>query len=122
MTLSEEEVEEILRSVGAREDFFEVSLSIDHSICRLGECKLCLDHCPTQALFQAKQVEIIPQLCTGCGSCILLCMVPGCMKLKRKRKDDGKEEILSTPEDVLLSVNADNHKKRNNLLNRIIES
>ncbi|MHA2330956.1 MAG: hypothetical protein ACXAEU_02930 [Candidatus Hodarchaeales archaeon] len=108
--------EKLKEQVGARKDFEGCSIEINHSTCRLGECQLCLLNCPTNALYQQNRVEIIHELCVGCGSCVLLCMVPGCIKLTRTRSKTGKIEVLTTPKEVIKSIGAENSKKRRKLV------
>ena len=50
--------------------------------------------------------------CIGCGACVLVCMVPGCIKLVRERKDNHKKETLTIPKDVEKSLNALNKRKK----------
>ncbi|MFX0094695.1 MAG: hypothetical protein ACFFBD_23365 [Candidatus Hodarchaeota archaeon] len=110
-------IQKIIDDLGIkREDFEFVELKIDHSICRLGECRLCLEHCPTNALYQSDKVELIPDLCIACAGCILLCMVPKCMKLTRIRKVTGQKEVLQTTTEVKNLINAQNSKKRQKIL------
>lgn len=110
MALDEKTLKELLKDTP---DLFQnISLTIDHPICILGECRLCLDKCPTNALYQKERVELIPELCIGCGGCVLVCMVPGCIKLVRERKNNHKKEILTVPKDVEKSLNAVNKRKK----------
>ena len=46
------------------------------------------------------------------GGCVLVCMVPGCIKLVRERKNNHKKEILTVPKDVEKSLNAVNKRKK----------
>jgi len=110
MTIDENTLKELLKD--APDLFQNVSLTIDHATCRLGECRICIDKCPTNALFQQERVELIPELCVGCGGCVLLCMVPGCIKLVRVRKDTGQKETLTIPRDVEKSLRALNKRKK----------
>ena len=113
MALDEKTLKELLKDTP---DLFQnISLTIDHPICILGQCRLCLDKCPTNALYQKERVELIPELCIGCGACVLVCMVPGCIKLVRERKDNHKKETLSVPKDVEKSLNAVNKRKKRNV-------
>ena len=110
VTIDENTLKALLKDVP--DLFHNISLTIDHPICRLGECRLCLDKCPTNALYQKERVELIPELCNGCGGCVLVCMVPGCIQLTRTRNETGKQEVLSTPKEVEKSLRALNKRKK----------
>ena len=71
MPIDEKTLKELLKD--APDHYKYISLSIDHAICRLGECRLCIDKCPTTAFYQKDRVELIPELCVGCGICQYRC-------------------------------------------------
>ena len=51
---------ELLSSIGVEDFFKEGNISIDKRTCWGIECKLCIDACPSSALFwQAGEVKII---------------------------------------------------------------
>lgn len=110
MSIDEKTLKELLKD--APDHYRYINLSIDHAICILGECRLCIDKCPTNAFYQKERVELIPELCVGCGACVLVCMVPGCIILTRERKDTGRKETLTTPKDVEKSLSALNKRKK----------
>jgi Na+-translocating ferredoxin:NAD+ oxidoreductase RNF subunit RnfB len=104
--------EELLASTGVKEFFPEGSINIDKRTCWGVECKLCIEKCPTNALYwKAGEVGIVDDLCVYCGACVLCCMVDDCIKVKRKR-EDGKTERFSKPKEVLKLQEKLNAKKR----------
>jgi len=92
--------EELLKSVGVKEFFEEGNIRIDMKTCKGIECQFCIKVCPTKALYwKAGDIAVVDELCVYCTSCVLNCMVDGCIKVKRKRKD-GVVEQFSTPAEV----------------------
>lgn len=103
---------ELLASAGVKEFFEEGSISIDKRTCWGLECKLCIDKCPTNALYwKAGEVGIVEDLCVYCGACVLCCMVDDCIKVERTR-EDGETERFSKPNDVVKVQDQINVKKR----------
>ena len=103
---------ELLSSTGVEDFFKEGSITIDKRTCWGIECKLCIDACPTSALFwQAGEVKIIKDLCVYCGACVLCCMVDDCIKIKRKR-ENGEVEKFSKPRELIKLEERINAKKR----------
>ncbi len=103
---------ELLASTGVKEFFEEGSISIDKRTCWGLECKLCIEKCPTNALYwKTGEVGIVEDLCVYCGACVLCCMVNDCIKVERKR-EDGKTERFSKPNDVVKVQDKVNAKKR----------
>jgi Na+-translocating ferredoxin:NAD+ oxidoreductase RNF subunit RnfB len=103
---------ELLASTGVKEFFEEGSISINKRTCWGLECKLCIEKCPTNALYwKTGEVGIVEDLCVYCGACVLCCMVDDCIKVERKR-EDGKTERFSKPNDVVKVQNKVNAKKR----------
>jgi NAD-dependent dihydropyrimidine dehydrogenase PreA subunit len=103
---------ELLASAGVEEFFEEGKISIDKRTCWGVECKLCIDKCPTNALYwKTGEVGIVEDLCVYCGACVLCCMVNDCIKVERKR-EDGKTEHFSKPQDVVKVQEKVNTKKR----------
>jgi len=104
--------EELLGSLGVKEFFAEGNISIDKRTCWGVECKLCIEKCPTNALYwKAGEVGIVDYLCVYCGACVLCCMVDDCIKVERKR-EDGKVERFSKPKEVVKLEDKINTKKR----------
>ena len=104
--------EELLAPLGVKEFFPEGRISINKRTCWGVECKLCIEACPTNALYwKAGEVGIIDDLCVYCGACVLCCMVDDCIKVKRKR-EDGTNESFSKPKEVLKLQEKINSRKR----------
>ena len=104
--------EELLASTGVKEFFTEGSISINKRTCWGLECKLCIEKCPTNALYwKAGEVGIVEDLCVYCGACVLCCMVDDCIKVERKR-EDGKTERFSKPKEIVKLEDKINAKKR----------
>jgi Na+-translocating ferredoxin:NAD+ oxidoreductase RNF subunit RnfB len=104
--------QELLASTGVKEFFPEGKMSIDKRTCWGVECKLCIEKCPTNALYwKAGEVGIIEDLCVYCGACVLCCMVDDCIKVERKR-EDGTIERYSKPKDVVKLQDKINARKR----------
>jgi Na+-translocating ferredoxin:NAD+ oxidoreductase RNF subunit RnfB len=103
---------ELLASSGVKEFFEEGNISINKRTCWGLECKLCIEKCPTNALYwKTGEVGIVEDLCVYCGACVLCCMVDDCIKVERKR-EDGKTERFSKPKEVVKTQDKINAKKR----------
>ena len=103
---------ELLASTGVKEFFEDGSISINKRTCWVLECKLCIEKCPTNALYwKAGEVGIVEDLCVYCGACVLCCMVDDCIKVERKR-EDGTTERFSKPNEVVKVQDKINAKKR----------
>jgi Fe-S-cluster-containing hydrogenase component 2 len=103
---------ELLRSVGVKEFFEDGSIKIDMKTCKGVECKLCIEVCPTNALYwKAGEIGIIEELCVYCTSCVLNCMVDDCIEVKRKRPN-GETETFSRPQDVFILLENINSRNR----------
>ncbi len=103
---------ELLDSAGVKEFFEEGEIKIDKQTCRGLECKLCIEACPTNALYwKAGEVGVVDELCVYCGACVLCCMVDDCIKVKRKRQN-GKTEQFSKPREVVKLQDKTNAEKR----------
>jgi ferredoxin len=104
--------EELLAASGVKEFFAEGKIKINKRTCWGVECKLCIDACPTNALYwKAGEVGITENLCVYCGACVLCCMVDDCIKVERRR-EGGKAEHFSKPKDVLKLQEKINARKR----------
>lgn len=107
-----EKREEFLAPLDIKEFFEEGSISIDKRTCQGVECKLCIEVCPTNALYwKAGEVGITPELCIYCGACVLSCIVDDCIKIERKRPSRGVETFSNIREFFMLQ-NCINSKKR----------
>jgi Na+-translocating ferredoxin:NAD+ oxidoreductase RNF subunit RnfB len=103
---------ELLASTGVKEFFEEGKICIDKRTCWGVECKLCIEKCPTNALYwKAGEVGIVDDLCVYCGACVFCCMVEDCITVERKR-EDGTTERFSKPKDVVKVQDKINAKKR----------
>ena len=104
--------EELLAPLDVEEFFVEGSIDIDKKTCDGVECKLCIDACPTNALYwRLGEVGIIEELCIYCGACVLCCIVDDCIKIVRKRPD-GEVEMFSKPKDFETLQHKINSEKR----------
>ena len=106
--------QELLASTGVEDKFTEGKITINKNTCYGLQCKLCVQACPTNALYWKQgEVGITEDLCIYCGACVLCCMVNDCIKIERKR-EDGTTEQFSKPKDVLTLQHNINTKKRVN--------
>jgi ferredoxin len=104
--------QELLEPTGVKELFKEGSININKFTCVGVQCNLCVEACPTSALYWKRgELGIIEDLCVYCGACVLNCMVDDCIKIERKR-EDGQVERFSKPKDVLTLTEKINAKKR----------
>ena len=103
---------ELLKSMGVKEYFEEGNIEIDMKTCKGLECNLCVEACPTNALYwKAGEIGIVEDLCVYCAACVFNCIVDNCIHLHRKRPN-GKVEEFSTPRKVLRLLQDINSKKR----------
>lgn len=104
--------EELLTPLGVKEFFVEGNITIDKRTCQGVECKLCIDACPTKALYwKAGEVGITKELCIYCAACVLSCIVDDCIKIVRKRAT-GEVENFSKPAEVVTLLHEINNRKR----------
>ena len=104
--------EELLTPLGIMEFFSEGSITINKRTCKGVECKLCIEACPTNALFwKAGEVGIIEEFCIYCGACVLNCIVGDCIKITRKR-ENSEVETFSKPREFMTLQFGINAKKR----------
>ena len=90
----------------------EGSITINKYTCVGVQCKLCIEACPTNALYWTNSgIGVTEDLCLHCEACVLSCMVDDCIKVTRKR-EDGKTETFSNTKDVIALANQANAKKR----------
>lgn len=107
---------QLLEPIGIKEFFEEGSISIDKRTCEGVECKLCIEACPTNAIYwKSGEVGIVEELCVFCTACVSNCIVDNCIRVSRKRPN-GETEIFSTPSDVLTLLNSIESKKRVNII------
>ena len=113
--------EEMLRSVGIIEEYFEEgNIKINNPTCRGVECKLCIEACPTSALYRVEgEVKAERDLCIYCSACVLSCIVDNCIVITRRR--NGEVERFGTPrEAILLLSRTASHKRREVMKKRIL--
>jgi len=92
---------QLLKPLGVKEYFEEGGINIDKKTCKGVECKLCIEVCPTHALYwKAGEVGIIEDLCIFCAACVWICCVDDCIRVWRKRPE-GRVEEFSNPKNVL---------------------
>jgi len=103
---------ELLAPLSVKEFFVEGSIAINKRTCKGVECKLCIEACPTNALFwKAGEVGITKELCIYCGACVLNCIVDDCIRIVRKR-ENGEVESFSKPREFTALQHGINVKKR----------
>ena len=113
--------EELLHTVGVDEEYFEGSIKIDKFTCRGVECKLCIEACPTCALYWGGgEVKIQEDLCIYCTACVLSCIVDDCIVITRKRKS-GEVEKFSNPREVKLLMDRKGVRQRGVAVKSIME-
>ncbi len=103
--------EEALAPFGMNEYFVEGTLTINKRTCQGLECKLCIEVCPTSALFwKAGEVMMTEELCVYCGACVLSCIVDDCIQVKRTRPE-GEVECFSNPRGFMVLQRQINARK-----------
>jgi NAD-dependent dihydropyrimidine dehydrogenase PreA subunit len=103
---------ELLAALSLTEFFVEGSIAINKRTCKGVECKLCIEACPTNALFWKNgEVGIVPELCIYCGACVLSCIVDDCIRVVRRR-ENGEVERFSKPRDFTSIEHGVSGKKR----------
>ncbi|MEM2875559.1 MAG: hypothetical protein QXL67_01200 [Candidatus Bathyarchaeia archaeon] len=93
--------EVLLKPLGIREYFIDGSITINNTICQGVECRLCIEACPTKALYwRTGEVGVTEDLCVYCGACVLSCIVDDCIKIRRTRPN-GEVEAFSRPSEFI---------------------
>lgn len=106
------EKEKLLKSLNVKDFFLRGKITINRKTCRGIECRLCMEACPTHALFwQLGKVGIARELCIYCGACILSCIVEDCIRITRKRAS-GEIEIFSRSKQFMALQSNINAEKR----------
>lgn len=102
----------ILESLDVKEFFEDGEISIDKKTCRGVECNLCIDVCPTHALYWVSgEMEVEDDLCVYCTAYVLRCIVDDCVSVQRKRPSGDVEEFSSpSPIFILLQENSSQKK------------
>jgi Fe-S-cluster-containing hydrogenase component 2 len=108
----------LLKSSGIQEFFEDGSIEIDASTCDGVECKLCIEACPTNALYWGSgKVGIVEELCVFCTACVVSCIVDDCIKVKRRRSN-GEVEEFSTPKQACGRLYRLGSQKRRQMVKR----
>lgn len=116
-----EDRRQILESLSVKEFFEEGGISIDRQTCRGVECKLCVEACPTHALYwRSGEVEIEVNLCVYCMACVLSCIVDDCIRVWRSRPN-GEVEEFSNPRQVLLLLQRIDSGKRSKRVKSVLQ-
>jgi len=103
---------QLLQEIGVKEFFEEGTITIDKKTCKGVECKLCIEACPTNALYwKTGEIGIAEELCVYCAACVWSCVVDNCIQITRKRPN-GETETISTQKQVLTLLDTINSTKR----------
>ena len=112
--------EQLLKSIDVKEFFDDGSIRIDTSICDGVECKLCIEACPTNALYWGSgKVNVVEELCVFCTACVLSCIVDDCIRVKRKRPNGNVEEFSNPREALMLLHEINARRKRSRVQSRM---
>ncbi|MCS7124821.1 MAG: hypothetical protein NZ932_05360 [Candidatus Bathyarchaeota archaeon] len=105
--------EELLAPLGVKEFFVDGKITIDRLTCKGVECRLCIEACPTKALYwkSSGEVGIVEEVCIYCGACVLRCIVDNCIKVARRR-ENGEVERFSTSRAFTVLEHGINARKR----------
>lgn len=102
----------ILESLDVKEFFEEGGIHIDKKTCRGVECKLCIDVCPTHALYwKSGEVGVEETLCVFCTACVLSCIVDDCIRIQRTRPS-GEVEVFSSPKQIFILLQTNSSQKK----------
>jgi len=102
----------ILESLDVKEFFEEGGISINKKTCRGVECKLCIDVCPTYALYwKSGEVGVEETLCVYCTACVLSCIVDDCIRVQRTRPS-GEVEAFSSPKQIFILLQTNSSQKK----------
>jgi len=103
---------ELLEPTGVRELFKDGKITINKFTCVGAQCKICIQKCPTNALYwSVGEVGIIDDLCVYCNACVVNCMVDDCIKIERIR-EDKQSECFSKLDNVVKMNERKNTTKR----------
>ena len=98
--MNREERVQLLESIGVKEIFNEGEMEINRRTCRGVDCRLCIQACPTNALYWKEgEVGIVEELCVYCTSCVNVCMIDSCIRVSRVRSS-GEIEKFSSPQEI----------------------
>ena len=109
--MKREERNQLLESIGVDEKFDKGTMEINHRTCRGVDCRLCIQACPTNALYwKDGEVGIAKELCVYCTSCVNVCMVDNCIQVSRVRSD-GETEKFSNPREIQRLLRSISYRK-----------
>ncbi len=98
--MNREERIQLLESIGVKEVFDKGEMKINRRTCRGVDCRLCIQACPTNALYWKEgEVGIVEELCVYCTSCVNVCMIDNCIHVSRVRPE-GETEKFSSPQEI----------------------
>ena len=98
--MNREERSQLLESIGVKEVFNKGEMEINRRTCRGVDCRLCIQACPTNALYWKEgEVGIVEELCVYCTSCVNVCMIDSCIRVSRVRSS-GETEKFSSPQEI----------------------
>jgi Fe-S-cluster-containing hydrogenase component 2 len=101
----------LLQSIGVEEKFVEGDVRIDWKTCRGVDCRLCIDACPTNALYWREgEVGIAKELCVFCVGCVGVCLIDDCIQVNRTRPN-GETERFSNARQILTLLRNINSRK-----------
>ncbi len=101
----------LLESIGVEEKFAEGDVRINWKTCRGVDCRLCIDACPTNALYWREgEVGIAKELCIFCVGCVGVCLIDDCIQVSRTRPN-GKIERFSNAREILTLLRNINSRK-----------
>ena len=109
------ERQELLKELKVAEFFVDGQITINKQTCRGVECKLCIDVCPTYALYWVKgEIGIEESLCVYCMACVLSCIVDDCISITRRRLNGVKETFSTAKQvkDIAHKINVNNRIER----------
>jgi ferredoxin len=116
-----EDRRQILESLSVHEFFEDGGISIDGKTCRGVECKLCIEACPTHALYwKSGEVGIEENLCVYCAACVLSCIVDDCIRVQRRRPS-GEVEAFSNPRQAFLLLRRLRSGKRSERMKSVLQ-
>ena len=109
----------LLQSIGVKEFFEDGNIQIDKNTCKGVECKLCIEACPTNALYwKTGEIGIAEELCVYCAACVWSCVVDNCIQVDRRRPNAGTERFSTQREALMLLHNINSRKRVNRLKSR----
>jgi NAD-dependent dihydropyrimidine dehydrogenase PreA subunit len=101
----------LLGAIGVEDRFENGNMTINWKTCRGVECRLCIDACPTSALYWMEgEVGMAMELCVYCGACVGVCIVDDCIEVCRQRRS-GEIESFSNATEIQKLLRKINNRK-----------